>query len=142
MPNGMNNYALLQAINKSGGGGGNDKPPYTTDERVIGKWEDDKPLYEKTYVFTKTGWNAINQDNMTGYFINDIDLLINIDTIIMAHNSPIGDLPLNEYRGKKYVSSYVNRNNEIIISQNITNSAAGVFEADLRITIQYTKTTD
>ena len=114
---------------------------YSEDERVVGRWTDGKPLYQKTFHIDSSsitsGWNYIS-----GYGTNDGIIVKNFESVITRNTN-----------GTKYVDSYngwINGGdtNSNIFSQrpsgiefNINNQFISNLES-LDITVQYTKTTD
>ena len=107
---------------------------YSTEEKIIGKWTNGKPLYRKVYNLTtpSTDKSTTIQD------VTDlnIDTAVSIDGHIDFLNT--GNSPLNIFfYTNDYVSTWLNKTNITMIC---TNSARQ--NKPCYITIQYTKTTD
>ena len=104
---------------------------YSTEEKVVGKWIDEKPIYEK----------VIHVEN---FIIGNNEIpLENLDTIINYS----GNLILTDYPGYKRVFPYIQNNTNAKIVINHYNNTkfviASAFNCNaIYITIQYTKTTD
>ena len=107
---------------------------YSDVERVIGVWRDNKPLYQKTLVYTVT--SPINSNTVLGS-ISDIDMVASIEGI--AHYEGYGRGWLLPLSMSGYSSNISYNNGDIIL--NITNDTYGVDWA-FYVTVQYTKTTD
>lgn len=100
---------------------------YSTEEKIVGKWIDGKPIYEKTYIL-----NNINL--LTGN--NIFDTIENVKVI--NSNGRINNLSIPYCDGGGYVMC-VQSNNEIGLW---TNNGFYNQSANIILTIQYTKTTD
>ena len=105
---------------------------YSTEERVIGRWVDGKPIYQKT----------VQLKNLTSYDLSDtpINLVIKIEGMIK--DDGIGDVICfaPDYSGETYaVRTYYSTINKKIM---IFASEALHTHQSAYITIQYTKTTD
>ena len=105
---------------------------YSTEEKVIGKWIDGKPIYEK----------VIQVENFIIGNNNEIQLE-NLDTIINYS----GNLIFTDYPGYKRFFPYTQNNNtdKVVINHynNTKFVVASAFNCNtIYITIQYTKTTD
>ncbi len=102
---------------------------YSTEERVVGRWTDGKPLYQKTFTKTFTGAtsNWVLFDDSVSY-----DKLINILTDQLNTNGEV--LPI--LQDKDASPRFRSYNNVIDYYTTITGSVA------YAITLQYTKTTD
>lgn len=106
---------------------------YSEEERMIGRWTDGKPLYQKTY----------RNISITNNADNVIDSNFGTDKNICTHNI--------EFRGisGNYRSDYNNSVNDTLYSNNgqliyyfyKTGNWSQLFDT-LDVTIQYTKTTD
>lgn len=100
---------------------------YSTEEKVVGKWIDGKPIYEKTFeIGTKSS-------NYT-FTIENLDKIINYtgNCIVSSYNRPI---PYNQ----------IQYSNFIIINDykdGVVNLATNLTYTDCVLVIQYTKTTD
>lgn len=119
-----------------GVGGGAAQNIYSTEERVVGRWIDGKPAYEKTFVVKNISIpQSASIDVPISLSDYDIDFLIEIqgaakelpDNISMAVNG-------------HWVCPYLDHTRNVIkITQRISVSAK-LF--DLYLTLTYTKTTD
>ena len=103
---------------------------YSEEERLIGRWTDGKPLYQKTLTVTTPSQygQATNVKNVTDY---SIDTCLDI-------SGYIGNVPLNWEYDTNYNSCWINsaKNGIImVVDNNMINKQAV-------ITLQYTKTTD
>ena len=104
---------------------------YYTEEKIIGKWIDGKPIYER----------VIYVEN---FIIGNNEITLeNLDTIINYS----GDLILTDYPGYKRVFPYIQNNTTAKVAINHYNNTkfvvASAFNCNtIYITIQYTKTTD
>lgn len=111
-------------------GSGSEWHEYSTDEKVVGKWIDGKPLYEKTYTFNSLSV-ASNTWVDTGISIGDIDAFVDafvIDTNT-SHKQRFACLGVGTVGGGSgNIGIYCNFN-----SSPRTMSS---------LTLQYTKTTD
>ena len=117
---------------------------YSTEEKVVGKWIDGKPIYEITY-YNETPISSSTYNNFvsTGIILNNIDNIININATV-----------IRDYGGKLYYPIvYEDNNYKLIVRQHdINNSGNYNIEycaffsknniKNLTIIIQYTKTTD
>lgn len=116
---------------------------YSTEEQVVGKWIDGKPLYRKTYN-TYEQSNSIYSVDKTD-FVKNINIKIGEGSILIKHQtiaganyilpiakcgSPLGDFywSLNKYDKNLYVER--------------TNYTSEYLVAGIEFTIYYTKTTD
>lgn len=122
---------IVNAINEV-----NDKLNYSTEEQVIGKWTNGKPLYRKVY----TSYNVSEESTVDVYTI-DIDITKDI------HNSYgkifAGDYKVNIGTGDAGfgVISNVQQNSSGQIYISRTHGSFGQING-LEITLEYTKTTD
>lgn len=128
----LNSTSTIDALSAKQGKILNDKFIYSTDEKIIGKWVDGKPVYQKTII---------------GFFADGDTLLTNVDTMVNVYGTMLTSgvwraIPYYEiYNNKNFIST-VRRNNN---SSNVTVSIeveGNKVSADCRITILYTKTTD
>ena len=132
---------VLYAI-KDGGEGIEGYPPliYSDEEREIGVWRDGKPLYQKTYVYSP---------DSTDYTI-DISGL-NIENIVAGFGfwtrSASNDITQYPIQGRNETPSYNNYDINIRYTpekrlRTIITGYSLSEVANIRYTIQYTKTTD
>ena len=104
---------------------------YSTEEQIVGKWIDGKPIYEK----------VINVEN---FIIGENEITLeNLDTIINYS----GSLILTDYANYKRVFPYIQNNSTSKVVINHYNETkfvvASAFTCNtINIIIQYTKTTD
>ena len=110
---------------------------YSTEEQVVGRWIDGKPLYRK----------VIEKTNTQGSTITIPHNILNIDKII-SYNSCFKDNINNDYRSIPLVS-VSNLDYQIGMSINTTNiviNAPGYTDTGrfnyIYVVIYYTKTTD
>lgn len=116
--------------------GGNLSPViYSTEEREVGVWTDNKPLYQKTITFT----------NVSGTR-NSLDLNIaNVDYIgLVIEGSSADNRPLPYVTGTDYTN---NIGGFFDIQTNTTTfewraGSGSTSSTDIVLTVQYTKTTD
>ena len=118
---------------------------YSTEEQIVGKWVDGKPIYEITYYNENpTVSSTYNDFVSTGVTLNNIDNIININGTVIRD---IGDGKLC------YPIVYEDNNYKLIVRpHDINNSGNYNIEycayfssnsiKNLIITVQYTKTTD
>lgn len=110
---------------------------YSTEEKVVGKWIDGKPIYEKVIYtdITDRNWHDIQMDV-------SIDNIIKLKGILYR-----GDGYFMELQGNVYPNDvergmvYYNKNNNYI-RYVVLYSSVNLSYAYLYIIIQYTKTTD
>lgn len=106
---------------------------YSTDEKIVGKWVDGKPLYRKSYEVTTP--SASNSSTVLFTYSSDMEIQ-DIDGCILA---PDENIPVNFYYATYYISCWSNHKNKQI-KMYVGNSAYTSRPAI--ITILYTKTTD
>lgn len=105
---------------------------YSTQEQIIGKWIDGKPIYRKTY----HGITTFDLDNVTQTLISasvNVDKLINYSGYLTENNGN-NVLTLNEVRIVKTA------NNRVIFQNTRPNDS--LLNCPYAITFEYTKTTD
>lgn len=106
---------------------------FSTEEQVVGRWIDGKPIYQKT--FTGTTSATTSSDSVAGTIIN-LDTLVNSNgTIFLA-----GAWGVNQHSlpYDNVIEYYIDTSNQIIIHKQ--NEIANTKQ--YMVTIQYTKTTD
>lgn len=119
---------------------------YSTNEQVIGTWIDGKPLYEKTIVDNMThSGGSIN----ISHNISNIDEVTNISGVYSfgANNTwyyPISfaDDPSTGNTNSVFKFCGINRSTNTILMYAGSNYGGTVSITKIRITLQYTKTTD
>lgn len=115
---------------------GDDYHVYSTDERVVGKWIDGKPIYEKIIDIAQ-----LPNNNIVSYptNISNIGIVVEIKGITKGYNNSFLPLPLanpNSVNDNIYVN-YQKDTNSIRIYTKVDYSNEGAY-----ITMCYTKTTD
>lgn len=127
---------LVGAINEvAEKGGGSDE--YSTEEKVIGKWIDGKPIYRKVLTFTNVSTNIdLSELNINNIIIINITLKQNNNNIITVPYAPNAQSVYDAY----IVTGYYKGTTKEWIWQ-IGSSAIANFSRGTLI-IEYTKTTD
>lgn len=109
---------------------------FSTDEKVIGKWTNGKPLYEKTITFTdfeRTGGDTYKNHN-----IPNIDLaFINFSKSFGLQ--PSGETVIGSYAYNTVYSFQISGANRNAILYSVGSSIA---MSAITVTLNYTKTTD
>lgn len=116
-------------------GSGSEWHEYSTDEKIVGKWIDGKPLYEKTYHFVET-----SEQTSKSYSISNLNA-----EVVLLEKSRIKFGANGGYAWQVVPSWYENNQYNMSISistANISITANGWKFLESVITIQYTKTTD
>ena len=106
---------------------------YDTNERIIGRWVDGKPLYRKSYEATTP--SASNSPTVLFTYSSDMEIQ-DIDGCILALNE---NIPVNFYYTTYYIScwsNYKNKQIKMYVGNSTYTSRPAI------ITILYTKTTD
>lgn len=103
---------------------------YSTEEVVIGKWINKKPVYKKTF---------------TGNYQNDATLIGNIDTLVKYYGTAgIGGIertiPYFELYNNNIFNATVNLQSNNVKTSFISNNQTT--SSNINITLEYTKTTD
>lgn len=114
----------------------NNRFTYSTDEKVIGKWTNGKPLYEKTITFTdfeRTGSDTYKEHN-----IPNIDLAF-IDFSKSFGLQPSGETVVGNYAYGTAYSFQISGANKNAILYSVGSSIA---MSAITVTLNYTKTTD
>lgn len=130
--NGISN-ALNEIPDNGSNGGAND---YSTNETIIGIWDNKKPLYRKviltnTATTVNTTTNIYNASELKIDNITKFDGAINISSNIIPINYAVGS--------SIYVNTYYNKTQNSFMSY-VSNSS--YLNAPLTLIIEYTKTTD
>lgn len=133
---------------------------YSTEEQVIGKWIDNKTLYEKTYIFTISQLvnGTINSSLMDGQLHLDhipFDMMRIANADINMRNGTSGSIksnPMNYPAGSTYLRANIQQQSGVnggypFVYVNMSYAVGNQFYAnrnyiDFAITIHYTKTTD
>lgn len=104
---------------------------YTTAERIIGKWIDGKPIYQKIITYN------VNQNIEARYEIKELDRIIDIRG--MARNST-NQLRINHYYLSDGVNNFVSAWSSGKYIYSVCSDAYNGYLCDL--IVEYTKTTD
>ncbi len=119
-------YLKAIAENAGGGGGGGSEVNYSTEEKLIGTWIDEKPLYQKTLTYNTT--ISLNDSSWT---------------II-----PFMAVPSMDYCAVIFMTTDCIFDNRIRLKyengdiKGATSQESGQNVNNITVTIQYTKTTD
>lgn len=120
---------------------------YSTEEQVVGKWVDGKPLYQKTYQLTFPSGAVISNDyDLTNILSMNIDVITEMKGTAVRPGSTVYTMPLGCGYGK-YGSGggvlWVGRRKTSNVDTLYAGSGDSAWlPATLYLTIQYTKTTD
>ena len=109
---------------------------YSTKERIVGKWIDEKPIYEKSTEFTID--KHYSGDHIWTDPIPNFDVMIDIKGTMRIPSGRFFNLPHVSINNNYGVNMVANADGSIVLdtgSGDRTNSV-------VRVTIQYTKTTD
>ena len=106
---------------------------YSTEERVVGRWTDGKPLYQKT--FSKVFGSSSQQETITT-FINGEDLHYATGYIETLNSNTRTVIPYNNSSNYCLIRQL---NNDLV---SIRDSAGSWYGYTYKVTIQYTKATD
>lgn len=122
---------------------------YSTTEQVIGEWIDSKPLYQIVIALPSNISSGKQATTIDSTEVLNIDTLIygtGIGYIYDGNSSPMGQMLINGYfEASTYYSfsSAIKMNStgtKVVLSTNVT--ASGYTLRDVKIILQYTKTTD
>ena len=105
---------------------------YSTEEKVVGKWMNGKPIYQKSFSFTLSSGATIDVTNL------NIDELVNITGKATHTNGNQITIPYAAATND-YVQLYLASNHNYI---NCALSGSWNSNIPSYVTIQYTKTTD
>ena len=116
---------------------GDDLHEYSTEEKIVGKWIDGKPIYEKVIYtdITDRNWHDIQMDVSVDNIIKLKGILYRGDNYFMELQGNV--YPNNVERGMVYYNK-----NSNYISYVVLYSFVNLSYAYLYIIMQYTKTTD
>lgn len=133
---GLNQDSMDDVLSASASGVqvASDGMSYSTEEQVVGRWIDGKPLYQKTISFTTP--SAVGQFDIAG--VSNIEMLVSLTGFLHASNS--WDTRINSYQDAQSYN-FFNFNvdtNRFYFKTNESN----YFSCPAYITIQYTKSTD
>ena len=111
---------------------------YSTNEKIVGKWIDGKPIYQKTF------YSTVNKTNIKfNHGISSLDRLIGVETNFKATNSSTiwqmagGSFMTGTPTGFSDAWNVYITNTQVCIDA----SSAGPGTGDMYITLRYTKTT-
>ena len=109
---------------------------YSTEEKIIGKWIDDKPIYQKTYILKNVSENGIITIDEDAK--NYVDTFTNSEYRMTREGEAQAQLA-NAYddSGSHYAEVWFSKNHGFYIYGNYTYPAKVC-----HITVQYTKITD
>lgn len=107
------------------------KHNYSTEEQVIGTWIDDKPIYRKVITKTCDAGTTIS----IAHNINNLNEITSLQYFTFNNGNKNTDIPLNSSN-----SFRINRISNTTISGTISNAYDSGWQ--LKITLEYTKTTD
>ena len=126
---------------------GSENQIYSTDEQVIGKWIDGKPIYRKTMQFS----GLSSGENVITHGIKDVDLLL-INTnhsFFKTVEDGTGRILLWQFGNSNQSSRHFSQfSTNIVWSNNLTvciymgSYIVNKLVSDLIVTFEYTKTTD
>lgn len=112
-------------------GSGSEWHEYSTDEKIVGKWIDGKPLYEKTFVYDNVSKIESRQTYIAG--LTNIKRLIRLEGTI--HENSFFCVPYSN--GAVSFGIIINANGDFETKGNDS-----WLNSDLTIVVRYTKTTD
>lgn len=107
---------------------------YSTEEKVVGKWIDGKPIYQKTFILTST---TNNMENVDASSLN-VDQFIDGFARVWLVDSGVSYMTIVHSNGTGKYIGYSETNKFFYGSHN--NASSQKRWRDL--TVQYTKTTD
>lgn len=108
---------------------------YNTAEKVIGKWIDGKPVYQKTIDF---GALPNSTSKSVNHEINNLDLILSIEGIVYQNTSKDGFLCLNDHKTDFAWATRVSASKTTVtIGASVDRSPFSAY-----ITLKYTKTTN
>lgn len=114
-------------------GSGSEWHEYSTEEKVIGKWIDGKPIYEKTLELNSPSGNGTLAD-LSSY---SIDTMINIRWLLYTST---GDIIYGSSSYYQVIQVYFTTSSSLIKMD--YNNASWATSRPMKVIIQYTKTTD
>lgn len=137
----------------AGSSSSSDYHEYSTTEKVIGKWIDGKPVYEKVWVIPYSTSVSAGQNTINLSDVNSIDTIVDFSAILDC-----GDISIqsrvdtaNLTSGSSYVVgyntfsvNYINKSQpQLIFMIGLSWINAGVYQwKKIIYKMQYTKTTD
>lgn len=120
--NAIENQAITNYVNT--------KADYSTNEKVIGKWIDNKPLYRKVYKIT----NGLNTETLLSLNVSGLNIERCIRLDGWQYSSEFSFISLNFYNGDH---NYIYLHNNSTVNYQYHWSATEIY-----IILEYTKTTD
>ena len=108
---------------------------YSEEERLVGRWTDGKPLYQKTIIISSVSYNTSWHE--VAHNISDIDNIGSIEGIVIDSNGA-AYYPGNTYRPSYTLGILIGATKTAIEYMNNWLESA----SKLIVTLQYTKTTD
>ena len=126
-----NKSSVVNSINEI-----NNRFTYSTEEKVIGKWENGKPLYEKAITFTD--FERTGTDTYKNHNIPNIDLAF-INFSKSFGTQPSGETVVGNYAYNTAYSFQISGANRNAILYSVGSSIA---MSSITVTLNYTKTTD
>ena len=118
--------------------GGSDQS-YSTVEKVIGRWINNKPLYQLSIHINDVLFpaNSRTQIALTGYVTN-LDTLVYAEAVMIDElNRTLSCFQISTFSSYA-MSFYADKNDGLVFSR----GSGGNFTSDVVVTIRYTKTTD
>lgn len=110
---------------------------YSTEEQVVGEWIDGKPIYQKTYEFnTVSGTNSLGMTINPENVINFFGIVVNSENQCQALNCQHPN-----YQDRYGLLTYLTSTDIVMRSINGYEWALSNLRS-LKVTVQYTKTTD
>lgn len=110
---------------------------YTTTERKIGIWLNNKPIYQKTFVFTDPGSNGQYYYAFSNYVSNNIDEVIDMDGFFVLDNGAYRKLGGSEFPSGSEISRVFSTGSSLSYQRTAWDGSKTVYA-----TVKYTKTTD
>ena len=139
--------ALIGNIKGPAGKDGSENQIYSTDEQVIGKWIDGKPIYRKTMQFS--GLHSGENNIAHGIADTDIIMVDKDHSFVKLLDKYSGNILLWQLGNSNQSSSNFSQYsiNVVWISNSIVDIYIGTellssLVSDLIVTFEYTKTTD
>lgn len=113
---------------------------YSTEEREVGVWTDNKPLYQKTFILNQTVSNYQWTENILGTSGSGIEIK-KYDGYLGVNNEGYPTLPIDWCRSStSYSTTNMSSNSDDLSIRPNVESVSSV--QIIYVTIQYTKTTD
>ena len=113
-------------------GSGSEWHEYSTDEKVVGKWLDGKPLYEKVFALNSL---VLDNWNDVAHGISNIDTLCRCEATYYR-TTGVQTVPMPFYESASYYALCLAN------KTNISYFINGYGSGKIIVILQYTKTTD